>query len=221
MSINIKSKSLTEEIESYIKDILKNSNCRFLSWEHCYNAFGNKKLDDDTLALHLGFYLASWGMYRGSTKLLQRDYQVHVPVVKIIKKYQNLRCERGDDVKEEYILKILELKKEIAKAYQGFIPSDTLITKIILGTLGCVPALDRYFIVGTKTQDISGYTLNEKTMKQLFKFISENEIEIKKAQTKLKDRAIYYSKMKVVDMYFWQLGYRIDEEKERNKKKKS
>ncbi len=43
----------------------------------------------DMLALHLGFYLASWGMYRGSSFLLQKDYKVHVPIVKIIINNEN------------------------------------------------------------------------------------------------------------------------------------
>ena len=33
--------------------------------------------------------------------------------------------------------------------------SDTLITKILMGTLGCVPAYDRYFIAGIKKEKVS------------------------------------------------------------------
>jgi hypothetical protein len=41
---------------------------RYNSWKYCYEVFGDKTKhrDIDYLALHLGFYLASWGMYRGS-----------------------------------------------------------------------------------------------------------------------------------------------------------
>ena len=35
----------------------------------------------DEAALQLGFYLASWGMYRGSSFLLRRTYTVHEEVV--------------------------------------------------------------------------------------------------------------------------------------------
>lgn len=38
---------------------------RYESWKHCYEAFGNATKDNDYLALHLGFYLASCGMYSG------------------------------------------------------------------------------------------------------------------------------------------------------------
>jgi len=46
----------------------------------------------DHLCLHLAFYLASWGMYRGSSKLLQKDYKVHATSVKELmkKEYINL-----------------------------------------------------------------------------------------------------------------------------------
>lgn len=64
------------------------------SWVWCHKPFiDNKDKNDeetiDMLALHLGFYLASWGMYRGSSFLLQKDYKVHVPIVKIIINNEN------------------------------------------------------------------------------------------------------------------------------------
>ena len=51
-----------------MKDIVKEyiakcneKNHRYLSWEHCYDAFGNSNNSIDYLALHLAFYLASLG----------------------------------------------------------------------------------------------------------------------------------------------------------------
>lgn len=69
------------------------SRSRYKSWEYCHKVFlelHNKKHGDlteddfDYLALNLTFFLASWGMYRGSSFLLQRDYKTHIPAVKII-----------------------------------------------------------------------------------------------------------------------------------------
>lgn len=61
-------------------------NGRYRSWEYCYSHFikarGSKDVDYDYLSLQLAFYLASWGMYRGSSFLLQKDYKIHIPVVK-------------------------------------------------------------------------------------------------------------------------------------------
>ncbi len=55
----------------------------FNSWKHCFNYFkeNHSRLNEedvlDIAALHLGFYLASWGMMRGSRDLLQKDYKIH------------------------------------------------------------------------------------------------------------------------------------------------
>ncbi len=62
-----------------------NKNNRELSWEHCYKVFyetlNKKNVDYDYLSLHLALYLASWGMYRGSSFLKDRDYKIHIPAV--------------------------------------------------------------------------------------------------------------------------------------------
>ena len=75
-------KSSTE----FYNDLRSDENGRYRSWEHCYshfmNARGRNDVDYDYLSLQLAFYLASWGMYRGSSFLLQKDYRVHIPVVK-------------------------------------------------------------------------------------------------------------------------------------------
>ena len=42
----------------------------------------------------------------------------------------------------------MKLSESITEAYVASgagIPTDTLLTKILLGTVGCVPAYDRYF----------------------------------------------------------------------------
>lgn len=48
--------------------------------------------------------------------------------------------------------------------------SDTLITKILMGTLGCVPAYDRYFVSGIRSQKIASGTYNIKSILQLVDF---------------------------------------------------
>lgn len=85
-------KSSTE----YYNNLKAGENGRYRSWEHCYSYFikgrSSKEIDYDYLSLQLAFYLASWGMYRGSSFLLQKDYKVHIPVVKelLSKKYDAL-----------------------------------------------------------------------------------------------------------------------------------
>ena len=194
---------------------------RYESWEHCYQAFKDINKDDDYLALHLGFYLASWGMYRGSTGLLQKDYKIHTGAVAIIKKYYNdLRCSQNFEVSKDSINKILELKKELFDYYNQFKyqtkentfeqkpPTDTLLSKIVLGTLGCSPAFDRYFNNGVKAHKIKATRFNQNDFEELFKFVERNRTNIERFQNELfQEEGIYYPVFKIVDMFFWNEGY--------------
>lgn len=194
-----------------MKDIIKEyiekcneKNHRYLSWEHCYVAFTKSENSIDYLALHLAFYLASWGMYRGSTDLLQKDYKVHIGIVKYIKPIV---------LKRNYITEVNEIQKimnDIASIYgdNDVKASKTLQTKILLGTLGCFPALDRFFIDGWKLENSEA----SPTVETVIAFAKSHVNEIEESQ-KIINRNISYPSMKVVDMYFWQLGYNKYQEK--------
>ena len=74
-------KDAVQLIKDYFNETVIDEHGRYLSWRHCYKAFGENrnKVDDSTidyLCLHLAFYLASWGMYRASTFLLEKDYKI-------------------------------------------------------------------------------------------------------------------------------------------------
>ena len=130
-------------------------NHRYLSWEHCHTVFKeNRHQPSDTtvdyLCLHLAWYLASWGMLRNSF-LMQKDYKIHAEVVKLICQPQwdalwDLPAEMM--AQEQYAKQVMQLSQLITNTYirvAGGTPTDTLLTKILLGTVGCVPAYDRYF----------------------------------------------------------------------------
>ena len=72
-------------IQKYIDAILHDRFHRYKSWDNCFKIFSNEKPDDNH-ALQLGFYLASWGMYRGSGGLLQKNHLIHEGAVEIIYK---------------------------------------------------------------------------------------------------------------------------------------
>lgn len=199
-------KTIKEIVLKYI-DELKDSNHRFLSWEHCYNAFRNFD-NTDHLALHLAFYLASWGMYRGSTTLHKKDYKVHYGVVQLIKPI----------IKEHKSIKNLEeiqdLMTEISLKYKevGIKASKTLQTKVLLGTLSCFPALDRFFIDGWNE-----VCKSQLTDEKILDFAIEKANDIKNCQETI-NRSIAYPPMKIIDMYFWQIGYIINEDKKKKEK---
>lgn len=142
-------KSSTE----FYNDLKADGNGRYRSWEHCYSHFikarESKEVDYDYLSLQLAFYLASWGMYRGSSFLLQKDYKVHIPVVKelLSEKYDALVGIECTDFRKESNQKLLKdinsflgqyydkIRREVKEQELKSQLSFTLITKILMGTL--------------------------------------------------------------------------------------
>lgn len=224
---------LISTIEKYLNKITTDKFHRYKSWDNCHQSF-NTSTQTDIHVLELAFYLASWGMYRGSSGLLQKSHLIHKGAVDILFSYEGekLKCNTNIEVTKSSINDILNLKDKLANHYKmiKFItgadkskpisPTDTLLSKILLGTLGCVPAYDRYFIDGLKEKKMKNTTFNVISLNELFDFIYCNRTEINRAQklvlTKTKH---HYPVMKILDMYFWQTGY-DKEAKERRQKKK-
>ena len=182
---------------------------RYNSWKHCYEAFrkfrGNPK-KTEYLCLQLAFYLASWGMLRNSA-LLNYDYYVHKPFIEAIsnKRYDVLYDDNCEDIET-----IFDVVSEIDKCYPANITkTDTLATKIILGVFGCVPAYDRYFVDGIRKNKIASGSFSKKSLKQLYAFYN-NHPEFEKLRQKFISEGTYYTKMKIIDMCFWQIGLESD-----------
>jgi hypothetical protein len=91
-------------------------------------------------------------MYRGSTFLLQRTYTVHVGVVEGLAAPEFARLwvtEVGTDTDPQIVDAILAAVSAIMEAYTpSGTATDTLATKVLLGTLACLPAVDRFFVEG-------------------------------------------------------------------------
>ena len=218
-------------LESSVKfydTLKKDENGRYRSWEHCYsnfiNARDNKNADLDYLSLQLAFYLASWGMYRGSSFLLQKDYKIHIPIVKELLKeeYDPLAGIDCVELKREENQRLLENINAFLDEYYSNIRgevknikvrnqlSSTLITKILMGTLGCVPAYDRYFISGIKKQKVASGNYNMKSIIQLVEFYEKNIVELENIRKDMKVNGMAYPQMKILDMAFWQIGLDSD-----------
>lgn len=218
-------------------------NDRFLSFVHCYNHFKNlrfpvTKEQLDISMLHLGFYLASWGMYRGSSFLLQKDYNIYEPIVKKVleQKYQSLRTvdtkmnnSNATELADLAFSLHEELQIEFNKAREDYytfakkpIPiesiSSVLTTKVMLGTLVCVPAYDRFFQTGVNTYvkenpriDLN-QTFSRNSVVQLYRFVLENKEELLELQEKVKTITnTTYPLLKLVDSYFWTIGLNAQE----------
>lgn len=215
----------------FYNDLKFDENGRYRSWEHCYSHFikarGSKEIDYDYLSLQLAFYLASWGMYRGSSFLLQKDYRVHIPVVKELlnEKYDALAGIKCSEFREDTNQKLLQdinsflekyydrIRREVKEQELKNQLSFTLITKILMGTLGCVPAYDRYFIAGIKNQKIATGNYNLKSIMLLVDFYEKNAERLESARSKMLVEGMPYPQMKMIDMGFWQIGFDLDTSK--------
>ena len=85
-----------------------------------------------------------------------------------------------------------------------------MITKILLGTLGCVPAYDRYYKESVKKYHISSGKYNSDSVYRVAKFYCDHEDEFERLRLELSERRIEYPPMKLMDMCFWQDAYISD-----------
>lgn len=216
---------LINAAQTFYDDARANENGRSRSWEHCYRVFRDARTDPspdyDYLSLHLAFYLASWGMYRGSSFLLQKDYKVLSPVVEEILKPEydclfGLACadlrnsDAGAQVTElyKYIARHFHpIREQVAERKVATPVSQVLITKILLGTLGCVPAYDRFFGIGAKYLGLEKDTYQEKSLRELADFYEEHNDRLEEARRGFEGDGLVYPQMKLLDMGFWQVGY--------------
>ncbi len=134
---------------------------RYASFDYCFNYFQFFFEQRHTAALadkeqlpisclQLGFYLASWGMLRGSSFLLSKSVKVYEDVIKVIAHANPIWWTIDvDSYTPSNIDHLLECYRMIGAAFGSkYTPSDTLITKIMLGVFGNVPAFDSYFRYG-------------------------------------------------------------------------
>lgn len=81
------------------------------------------------------------------------------------------------------------------------------MTKVLLGTLGCLPACDRYFRNGFKSERYGSSVLNGPFVERLLRFCRLNAADLLREQDRIeKHGGLRYPIMKLVDMYFWQRG---------------
>lgn len=226
-------KIISQGLKFYNK-LREDENGRYRSWEYCYKIFydahNSEVVDDDFmdyLCLHLSFYLASWGMYRGSSFLLQRDYKVHKPIIKILleEKYNSLwgievnsykNAENQENLKD-LVKRIKEIYNEIRLSVKESVPknelSNTLVTKVLMGTMGCVPAYDRYFVSGVRNEKASSGNFNIKSILELVEFYNKYYDEFEDARKQMNVCGMEYPQMKILDSCFWQIGFDLDENK--------
>lgn len=227
-NLTISCEEVISASRKYINEVFCDEHARYLFWEHCYGFFQKHRMNPDEeqldlTCLHLAWYLASWGMLRGSAFLLQKDYRVHMPIVKLLisEQYRDLNNCPVEKLTDPHILaQIMTLSDEIVELYRGLtedlgngegkVASDTLITKILLGTLGCVPAYDRYFKSGLSLSKVAQQSYGVKSMGRLAEYYLDNYDQFETFRRDISQGRVEYTPMKIIDMCFWQIGFDHD-----------
>ena len=211
------------DIEPIVNKFKSQSNPddRYTSFDYCYNYFrttNNLTQDIEKSCLVLGFYLASWGMLRNSF-LLQKSVKHFESTIRYIATLDKFVWEIDvDNYNEKNIETIIGIYKDIKKHLILNGNSDlTLITKILLGVFGFIPAFDNYF--GNSFRAISngqcGFRkVNVKSLTFIKTFYESNKATIDRLSmetfttdfiTGLKT-TINYPKAKIIDMYGFTAG---------------
>lgn len=211
------SKKIIKNLCLYLEEY-ENSNKkdidRYASYDHCHQYFivhKKEKIDDEVAYMHIAFYLASWGMYRGSSILLQHSYKIYKPLILFIKLdgCNNNQCFNIDinNYKEqaEYIIKVKNKISNLLKKGTNnneFKPTETLLSKIMMGIYGCVPAYDLFFKESLTSFDVSPKTFSQKGLINIQEFYINNCYAIENSGLIEK-----YTRAKVLDNIFWLYGY--------------
>ena len=224
-TISISQERLEELLKSgeqYRRKLFSRPDSRYRSWEHCYAIFAaNRKAEDEAtkalLTLHLTGYLASWGMYRGKSFLLQdRDYLVHRPIVDLLLKpeWEELWYPSAKWLAQtDNAHRVVELGREIDGLYRQIAGrkkeiTDTLVTKILLGTLGCSPAYDTNFKNAVSALRCGVGVFNGESLSAFGRFYEEHADVFEPFRVSCNHDGIEYLPMKVLDMCFFADGER-------------
>lgn len=188
---------------------------RYSSFDYCFNYFQSQRerqrlaeiltgADLQLACLHLGFFLASWGMLRGSTALHTKSLKHYVPVIEtVVRAPSQIWSIDVDGYTDEAIEMILEFRRHLRSAFPQR-ASDILVTKIMLGVFGCVPAFDGQFQRGFR---VSGLGANE--LRRVAAFYSDNSEVIDRYRVPTIDFDTgrptnrRYTRAKVIDMIFF------------------
>ncbi|TES97368.1 hypothetical protein E3J85_00455 [Patescibacteria group bacterium] len=208
-------KSLNQFLDGNGKNNGRKPYERYASFDFCYNYFYSfykenrlsELANENNLqmsCLQIGFYLASWGMMRGSSFLLEKSVRNYTALIIAISKMNSKLWEIDViNYNDKNIALLLDCKQQIIDALgKRNNPSDILVTKIMLGVFANIPAFDQYFKKSLKVDSV-----NEKSILKIKKFYLENKdvFDPFKIYTfdflTSKDTKNIYTKAKLIDMY--------------------
>jgi hypothetical protein len=221
--INIKPETIEANIQAFTFGGSKNKglqpNERYASFDYCFNYFQNMKDSGkvrdlasaenlETSCLHLGFYLASWGMLRGSSSLLQKSARFLETLIQYLAQAPVELWEiDAHCYSSENIQMLLECKRQIGRALTPCGATDTLASKIMLGVFGNVPAFDQNFKYGFGVS-----TFGKLALEKIQEFYFEHQTVIERNRPYTIDFVTgkpthrRYTRAKVIDIIFFIQG---------------
>jgi hypothetical protein len=207
---------------------------RYSSFDYCYNYFHT---DDDLTkdmeksCFVLSFYLASWGMFRGSSFLLQKSAKYFVKTIEYInsleKSLWKIDVDNYNDANIDKLIGIYKTLEELV--VEGQSRSVTLVTKMMLGIFGFVPAYDDYFCESFRKITKCGFrAFNKESLKVIENFYICNKEVINKLSKKIftydfisgEKTKVNYPKIKIIDMYGFSLGQKLKNGSQKKKTRK-
>lgn len=194
---------------------------RYASFDYCFGYFQSfrrqgrlmRLVEGDNLrrsCVELGFYLASWGMLRGSSDLLNKSIYFLRPLVQAIAsappEVWDLDVDKYGDSPWDGIFK--RERKRIVDALGNLRNKDSqiLVTKIMLGVYGNVPAFDEYFTAGLNVS-----TFGPNALGLVRDYYAENKswldsVEVRVLGFSGDEPQLVYPKAKLIDMIFFMKG---------------
>jgi hypothetical protein len=198
---------------------------RYASFDYCFNYFQSCREQDriesicspeciQQSCLQLGFYLASWGMLRGSTILLNKSARFYIRILEAIARCDERLWKIDVPYSDEDIQLLLRAGETFCEALDNK-ASDTLVTKIMLGVFGNVPAFDDFVKTGFGIKHFKN-ALDGACLKRVTAFYEQNKAEIDGYRPIYtfdfragQDTQRRYTKAKLVDMVGWIEGRRL------------
>jgi hypothetical protein len=202
---------IEEAVDRYLRD--RDPSARYTSFDYCFNHFQQHRtavaawepIGMEASCLHLGFYLASWGMLRGSSDLLQRSARHLVPLIETVAEASAEVWDLDlDSYDKDGIDLVHRTALEVRRALRPVDASDILVTKVMLGVFGCVPAFDTYFKKGFGVS-----TFSKGSLLRVGEFYRSNAAMIDQLRQPTLDFTTgqpttrLYTRAKVVDMIFF------------------
>ncbi|MBR6389056.1 MAG: hypothetical protein IKS15_02950 [Opitutales bacterium] len=186
---------------------------RYYSYNICREHFDNwVSLDEEQDSMILFTYLASWGMIRGSSSLLQKSPYGLKNTVRALFDYDKC-CRNLDlfsDSYEESKCKLCNVYRVLCGALKKDkieSPTITLLSKIFLGVWGNCPAFDANLKYIFNIPDVNSVKAFKNAIDKVKAKLSDEVFALTEAEirSELKNSE-FISKSKLIDMYGFQRG---------------